>query len=48
MTMRVLFKLALFTIICILGGVAFIRYIYGTSWGEAFEIADQFAEDLLG
>ena len=36
------------TIVCILGGVAFIRYVYGCSWAESFDIADQFVEDLLG
>ena len=46
--MRVLFKLAFMTIVGILGGVAFIRYVYGCSWAESFDIADQFIEDLLG
>ncbi len=45
--MRLIFRLALFTMICILGGVAFIRYVYGTTWAEAFDIADQFVDDLL-
>ena len=46
--MRVLFKLAVFTLMCILGGVVFIRYVYGCSWRESFDIADQFVEDLIG
>ncbi|MBT3343353.1 MAG: hypothetical protein HN712_08740 [Gemmatimonadetes bacterium] len=29
------------------GGVVLIKLLYGVSWGEAVEIADQFAEDLL-
>ena len=45
--MRLLFKLAVFAIVIILGGVAFIRYTYGCSWKESFDIADQFVEDLL-
>ena len=45
--MRLLFKLAVFAIVMILGGVAFIRYTYGCSWKESFDIADQFVEDLL-
>ena len=46
--MKLLFKLALFAILMILGGVAFIRYTYGCSWKESFDIADQFVNDLLG
>ena len=38
----------LMLIFCILGGVAFIRYVYGCSWRESFDIADQFVEDVLG
>ena len=30
------------------GGVALIKFVYGVSWGESLEIADQFVEDLLG
>ena len=45
--MKLLFKLAVFAIAMILGGVAFIRYTYGCSWKESFDIADQFVEDLL-
>ncbi len=46
--MKVLFKLAVWTILVILGGVAFIRYTYECSWKESFEIADQFVNDLIG
>ena len=46
--MKVIFKLAVWTILMILGGVVFIRYTYGCSWKESFDIADQFVEDLLG
>ncbi len=46
--MKVLFKLTLMLMFCILGGVAFIRYAYGCSWRESFDIADQFLEDVLG
>lgn len=46
--MRILFKMAFLTMLCIVGGVAFIRYVYGCSWRESFDIADQFVEDLLG
>ena len=45
--MKILFKLALFAILMILGGVAFIRYTYGCSWKESFDIADEFVNDLL-
>ncbi len=31
-----------------LGGVIYIRYVYGCSWQESFAIADQFVADLLG
>jgi hypothetical protein len=46
--MKVLFKLTLMLMFCIVGGVAFIRYVYGCSWRESFDIADQFLEDVLG
>ncbi|MCY3870370.1 MAG: hypothetical protein OXG87_12490 [Gemmatimonadetes bacterium] len=45
--MKLLFKLALFAILMILGGVAFIRYTYNCSWKESFDIADEFVNDLL-
>ena len=46
--MKVLFKLAVWTILMILGGVVFIRYTYDCSWKESFDIADEFVNDLLG
>lgn len=46
--MKILFKLALFAILIILGGVVFIRYTYDCSWKESFDIADEFVNDLLG
>ena len=46
--MKLLFKLAFLTVMVILGGVALIRYTYGCSWRESFDIADQFVSDLLG
>ena len=46
--MKVLFKLAVLTVLMILGGVVFIRYTYDCSWKESFEIADEFVNDLLG
>ncbi len=45
--MKILFRLALFAILVILGGVAFIRYTYNCSWRESFDIADEFVNDLL-
>jgi hypothetical protein len=30
------------------GGVVLIKLVYGVSWRESLEIADQFLEDLLG
>ena len=30
------------------GGVVLIKLVYGVSWSESLEIADQFVEDLLG
>lgn len=46
--MKILFKLALFAIVMIMGGVAFIRYTYDCSWRESFDIADEFVDGLLG
>jgi hypothetical protein len=46
--MKVLFKLAVLTVLMILGGVVFIRYTYDCSWKESFDIADEFVNDLLG
>mgnify|MGYP001171724717 CR=1 FL=1 len=46
--MKVLLRLALLTILTVFGAVAFIRYTYGCSWKESFDVADRFVEDLLG
>lgn len=46
--MKMFLKLMLMVMFCILGGVALIRYVYGCSWRESFDIADQFLEDVLG
>ena len=29
-------------------GIVLIKLVYGVSWRESLEIADQFLEDLLG
>ena len=41
--------LRLFMLACALfgGAVVLIRVLYGVSWRESLEIADQFIEDLL-
>lgn len=40
----------LFALLALLfgGGVLLIKLLYGASWSESLEIADQFIEDLLG
>ena len=40
----------LFALVALLfgGGVLLIKPLYGASWSESLEIADQFIEDLLG
>ncbi len=45
--MKFLFKLSLLALLVIAGGIFYIRHRYGCSWGESFEIADQFVADLL-
>ena len=39
----------LFALLALLfgGGVLLIKLLYGVSWSESLEIADQFIEDLL-
>ena len=41
--------LRLFAMLTVLfgGGVVVIKLLYGVSWSESLEIADQFLEDLL-
>ena len=46
--MKMLLKLAMLTMLTIFGAVAFIRFTYGHSWRESFDVADRFVEDLLG
>ena len=45
--MRILFRLMFLVAMIFLGGVIFIRYAYGCSWKESFEITDQFVSDLM-
>lgn len=45
--MKILFKLAIWTILFVLGGIAIIRFTYRCSWQDSFEIADQFVNDLV-
>ena len=46
--MRFIIRLMMLSLMVFLGGVVFIRYTYGCSWKESFEIADQFVADLIG
>ena len=46
--MRLVLRLIALGAMVFLGGVVYIRYIYGCSWKESFEIADQFVADLVG
>lgn len=46
--MRGLFRLGAMLAIVFGGGVVVIKLLYGVSWSESLEIADQFVEDLLG
>ena len=45
--MRTLLRLFVLVAAIFGGGVVLIKLLYGVSWTEAVEIADQFAEDLL-
>ena len=45
--MRTLLRLFVLAAAVFGGGVVLIKLLYGVSWTEAVEIADQFAEDLL-
>ncbi len=44
--MRTLLRLFVLVAAVFGGGVVLIKLLYGVSWTEAVEIADQFAEDL--
>ena len=46
--MRGLMRLFALLAVVFGGGVVLIKLLYGVSWGESLEIADQFIEDLLG
>jgi len=45
--MRTLLRLFVLVAAVFGGGVVLIKLLYGVSWTEAVEIADQFAEDLF-
>jgi hypothetical protein len=45
---RLVLRLIAMGAMVFLGGVIYIRYVYGCSWQESFAIADQFVADLLG
>ncbi len=45
--MRALFRLFILLTVFFGGGVLLIKLLYGVSWGESLDIADQFVEDLL-
>ena len=46
--MRLIMRVMMLAVMVFMGGVVFIRYTYGCSWKESFEIADQFVSDLIG
>ena len=46
--MKMILRLMMLVAIGMLGGVAMIKFLNKCSWREAFEIGDQFMEDLLG
>jgi len=45
--MRGLFRIFALLAVVFGGGVVLIKLLYGVSWAESLEIADQFVEDLL-
>tara|TARA_Y100000588_G_scaffold253147_1_gene267665 strand:+ start:630 stop:770 length:141 start_codon:yes stop_codon:yes gene_type:complete len=45
--MRTILRLFVLVAAVFGGGVVLIKLLYGVSWTEAVEIADQFAEDML-
>ncbi len=45
--MRGLFRIFALLAVVFSGGVVLVKLLYGVSWGESLEIADQFVEDLL-
>jgi hypothetical protein len=46
--MKTILRLMLLVVMVMSGGVIAIKFLNKCSWGEAFEIGDQFMEDLLG
>ncbi len=46
--MRILLRLLVLAAVVFGGGVLLIKVLYGASWSESLEIADQFLEDVLG
>ena len=46
--MKAILRLMMLVAMAMLGGVAVIKFVNKCSWREAFEIGDQFMEDLLG
>ncbi|MCY3738738.1 MAG: hypothetical protein OXG13_20230 [Gemmatimonadaceae bacterium] len=46
--MRAMLRLLVLGAVVFGGGVLMIKVLYGASWSESLEIADQFLEDLLG
>jgi hypothetical protein len=46
--MRILLRLLVLAAVVFGGGVLLIKVLYGASWSESLEIADQFMEDVLG
>lgn len=48
MYLRFLFRLISLIGFAVLAFIVFIKIIYGCSWRESVEIADQFVMDLIG
>ena len=46
--MRIVLRLLMLAGVVFGGGVLLIKVLYGASWSESVEIADQFLEDALG
>ncbi|MCD6334820.1 MAG: hypothetical protein J7M27_05745 [Candidatus Latescibacteria bacterium] len=46
--MKTILRLMLLVVMVMSSGVIAIKFLKKCSWGEAFEIGDQFMEDLLG
>ena len=46
--MKTILRLMLLVVMVMSGGLIAIKFLSKCSWREAFEIGDQFMEDLLG